>query len=148
MGRHKLQTTNTIQFYQWQFECTEKPWWDPEGHFRCHSFAAITSCFSMIMHIPMSQGSVHNSWKLKMSQFFHGQHTHQICNPLNMFGMLWIDTYNSMFQFPATSYSHWRGVGQHSTVHNQQPDQLYALSKWWSHKILTDFLIHTPIYLF
>ena len=29
---------------------------------------------NMIMHGPMSQGSVHNSWKLKMSQFFH---THQ-----------------------------------------------------------------------
>ena len=28
----------------------------------------------------MPQGSVHNSWKLKMSQFFHGLHTHQIEN--------------------------------------------------------------------
>jgi hypothetical protein len=25
----------------------------------------ITSCFSLIMHVSMSQGSVHNSWKLK-----------------------------------------------------------------------------------
>jgi hypothetical protein len=25
----------------------------------------------------MSQGSVHSSWKLKMSQFFYGLHTHQ-----------------------------------------------------------------------
>ena len=23
MSRHKLRTTNTIAFYQWQFECTE-----------------------------------------------------------------------------------------------------------------------------
>ncbi len=27
----------------------------------------ITSCCSMIMHDPMLQGSVHNSWKLKTS---------------------------------------------------------------------------------
>ncbi len=52
------------------------------------------------------QGSVHNSWKLKTSQFLHGQHNHRTCHPLSMFGMIWI--------------------GQHSTGHNQQPDQLYA----------------------
>jgi hypothetical protein len=32
MGRHKLQTTNTIAFYLWQFECTEIQWRDPEAH--------------------------------------------------------------------------------------------------------------------
>ncbi len=31
----------------------------------CHSSTTITSCCSMIMHGPMLQGSVHNSWKLK-----------------------------------------------------------------------------------
>ncbi len=55
----------------------------------CHSFTAITSHCSMIMHGPMLQGSVHNSWKLKTSQFLHGQHTHRTCHPLSMFGMLW-----------------------------------------------------------
>ena len=30
------------------------------------------------MHGSMSHGSVHYSWKLKMSQFFHGLHTHQM----------------------------------------------------------------------
>jgi hypothetical protein len=35
-----------------------------------------------------------------MSQFLHGLQTHQKCHPLSMFGMLWIDEYNSMFQFP------------------------------------------------
>ncbi len=59
----------------------------------------ITSCCSMIMHGPMLQGSVHNSWKLKTSQFLNGQHTHQICHPLSMFGMLWIGVYDSVFQF-------------------------------------------------
>ena len=53
----------------------------------------------MIMHSPMWQGSVQNSWKLKMSQFFHGLHTHQTYHPLSTFVMLWIDVYNSVFQF-------------------------------------------------
>ena len=48
---------------------------------------------------PVSQGSVHNSWKLKMSQFIHSLYTHQTCHSLSMFGMLWIDVYDSMFQF-------------------------------------------------
>ncbi len=47
----------------------------------------------------MLQGSVHDSWKLKTSQFLHGQHTHRICHPLSMFGMLWIGIYDSGFQF-------------------------------------------------
>ncbi len=53
----------------------------------------------MIMHGPMLQGSVHNSWKLKTSQFLHDQPTRRICHPLSMFGMLWIDVYTSVFQF-------------------------------------------------
>ncbi len=69
------------------------------GPLLCHSFTAITSHCSMIMHGPMLQGSVHNSWKLKTSQFLHGQHTHRTCHPLSMFGMLWIDVYDSVFQF-------------------------------------------------
>ncbi len=46
------------------------------GPLLCHSSTTITSCCSMIMHGPMLQASVHNSWKLKTSQFLHGQHTH------------------------------------------------------------------------
>ena len=52
---------------------------------------------------------------------------------------------------PTTSHSHWIGVGQHSTGHNQQPDQLYVKEmcrtvwgKRWSHQTLTGFLIHAP----
>ncbi len=63
----------------------------------------ITSCCSIIMHGPMLQESVHNSWKLKTSQFLHGQHTHRTCHPLSMFGMLWIGVYDSVFQFLPTS---------------------------------------------
>ncbi len=69
------------------------------GPLLCHSSTTITSCCSMIMHGPMLQGSVHNSWKLKTSQFLHGQHTHRTCHPLSMFGMLWIGVYDSVFQF-------------------------------------------------
>ncbi len=66
------------------------------GPLLCHSFTTITSYCSMIMHGPMLQGSVHNSWKLKTSQFLHGQHTHRACHPLSMFGMLLIGVYDSL----------------------------------------------------
>ncbi len=48
----------------------------------CHSSPTITSCCSMIMHDPMLQGSVHNFWKLKTSQFLHGQHTYPDMSPI------------------------------------------------------------------
>ncbi len=63
------------------------------GPLLCHSSTTI------IMHSPMLQGSVHNSWKLKTYQFLHGKHTHRTCHPLSMFGMLWIIVYDSVFQF-------------------------------------------------
>ncbi len=124
------------------------------GSLLCHSSTTITSCCSMIMHSPMLQGFVHNCWKLKTSQFLHVRWVCWPCHPLSMFGMHWIGLYDSVFYFlpnPATSHSHWRGVDQHSTGHNQQPDQLYvkemcctAWGKWWSHQILTVFW--TPQY--
>ncbi len=99
------------------------------GPFLCHSSTTITSCCSMMMHGPMLQGSVHNSWKLKRSQFLHGQHTHRTCPPLSMFGMLLIGVYDSVFQFLPISSNFTQPLkrsGQHATDHNQQPDQLYA----------------------
>ena len=36
-------------------------------------------------------------------QLFYGLHTHQTCHPLSMFGMLWIDIYDIVFQFPPIS---------------------------------------------
>ncbi len=45
-----------------------------------HSSMTITSCCRMTMQGPILQGSVHNSWKLKTSQFLHGQHTLRICS--------------------------------------------------------------------
>ncbi len=79
-----LWTTNTGAFYWWN--SSQRSW----GPLLCHASTTITSCCSMIMHGPMLQGPGHNSWKLKTSQFLHGQHTHRTCHPLSMFGMLWI----------------------------------------------------------
>ncbi len=69
------------------------------GPLLCHSSTTITSCYSIIMHGLMLQGSVHNSWKLKTSQFLHGQHTHRTYHPLSMFRKLWIDVSDRVFQF-------------------------------------------------
>ncbi len=98
MGRRMLWTTNTGAFY-WCILNAQRSVTRSWGPLLGHSSTTITSCCSMIMHGPMLQGSVHNSWKLKTSQFLHGQHTHRTCHPLSMFGMLWIDVYDSVFQF-------------------------------------------------
>ncbi len=96
----------------------------------CHSSTTIYSCCSMIMHSPVLQGSVHNSWKLKTSQFLHGQHTHRKCHPLSMFGVLWIGVYDSVFQFLPISSNfaqplkeEWTNIPQ-ATIN--KPDQLYV----------------------
>ncbi len=99
------------------------------GPLLCYSSTTITSCCSRIMHGPMLQGSVHNSWKLKTSQFLHGQHTHRTCHPLSMFGMLCIGVYDSMFQFLPISSNFPQQLKRSGPTfhrHNQQPDQLYA----------------------
>ncbi len=125
------------------------------GSLLCHSSTTITSCCSMIMHGPMLQGSVHNSCKLKTSKFLPGQHTHRTCHPLSMFKMLWIDVYDSVFQFlPISSNStaieeEWTKIPQ-TTITNQINSMLrrcVALreaNKWWSHQILTGFRTFLP----
>ncbi len=126
------------------------------GPLLCHSSTTITSCCSMIMHSPMMWGSVHNSWKLNilnscMASILTGHVTHWAC--LGCSGSVYTKACSSSCQYPATSHSHWRGVDQHFTGHNQQPDQLYAKEmcctargKWWSHQILTGF--RTSSFLF
>ena len=104
------------------------------GPFSCHSSAAINSCFSMIIHGPMSQESVHNSWKLKMSQFFHGLLTHLTCHPLSMFGMLWIDMYAIVFQFLPISSNFAQPLKRTgTTLHRPQPT---AWSTLWKGDVL------------
>ncbi len=117
------------------------------GPLLCHSSTTITSCCSMIMHGPMLEGSVQNSWKLKRSQFLNGQHTYRTCHPLSMFGMLWTGVYDSVFQFLPISSNFAQPLKRSGpTLNNQQHDQLYvkemcctAGGKWWSHQILTGF---------
>ena len=57
---------------------------------------------------------------------------------------------SSYGQYPATSHSHRRGVGQHSAGHNRQPDQLWCdhhlHEASGDHQMLTGFLIHNPTF--
>ena len=113
--------------------------------------AAITSCFIMIMHSPMLQGSVHNSWKLKLSPFFHGLHPHQTCRPLSMFGMLWIDVYDGVLHFPPISSNFAQPLKRSGTTFYKP--QLTARStpcegdvSRCMRQILTGFLIHAPTF--
>jgi hypothetical protein len=63
VGRHKLRTQ--LRFIDSNFNA-EIPWRDPEAH--CCAFHPLSSpSFTMIMHGPILQGSVHNSWKLIIS---------------------------------------------------------------------------------
>ena len=141
MGRHKL-----LSMAIWMHRDTVARSWGPLSR---HSSAAINSCFS-IMHGPMSQGSVHNSLKLKMSQFFHGLHTHQTCHSLSMCERCSGSTaFSSSCRYSATSHSFWV-VEQHSTINwliNSMRKMCHAAwGKMWSHQILTAFLIHTPTF--
>ncbi len=75
-----------------------------------------------------------------------GYVTHWAC--LGCSGSAYTTACSSSWQYPATLYS------QHSTGHNQLPDQLYAKEmcctawgKWWSHQILTGFRIKKSIIL-
>jgi hypothetical protein len=68
-----------------------------------HSSTTITSCFSLIIHGPMSQGSLHNSWKLKMSHFFPLlAHSPDMSNIEHVCDAL-INMYDTVFQFPPIS---------------------------------------------
>ncbi len=59
-----------------------------------------------------------------MASILTGHVTHWAC--LGFSGSAYTTACSSSWQYPATSHSHWRGVDQHSSGHNQQPDQLYA----------------------
>ncbi len=70
-----------------------------------------------------------------MASILTGHVTHWVC--LGCYGLAYTAVCSSSCQYAATSHSHWKGVDQQSTGHNQQPDQLYAKEtawgKWWSH---------------
>ncbi len=73
--------------------------WMHKMRYRDEILRPIVVPFIHDHHLMFSMIIQHNSWKLKTSQFLHGQHTHRICHPLSMFGMLWIGVYDSVFQF-------------------------------------------------
>ncbi|AWP21923.1 Hypothetical protein SMAX5B_018892, partial [Scophthalmus maximus] len=77
----------------------------------------------------MLQGSVHNSWKLKTSQFLHGQHTHRTSHPLSMFGMLWIGVYDSVFQSCLLDFDHYKNSDLKMAVHRQLSSNLTELER-------------------
>ncbi len=110
------------------------------GSLLCHSSTTITSCSKDLYTIPVS-------WKHPSSCLA------SILSPdMSPIEHVWDALDRRIRQrvpVPANiqqQHSHWRGVDQHSTGHNQQPDQLYvkemcctAWGKWWSHQILTGF---------
>ncbi len=94
------------------------------------------------MHGLMLQGSAHNSWKMKTSQFLHGHilsgHvTHWAY--LGCSGSAYTAACSSSCQYPATSHSHWRGVDQHSTNLCAKEMCCTVWGKLWSHQILTNW---------
>jgi hypothetical protein len=54
----------------------------------------------MILHDIMSQRTVHNSWKMKMSQFFNGLLYSPYMSPIEH---IRIEVYDSVFQFTPVS---------------------------------------------
>ena len=111
---------NTIAFYQLQFKLILRPFIMPlirrlhlmfqDDNAQPH-VARICTQFLEAENIPVRPWPAYSP------------------DPLSMFGMLWIDVYDSVLQFPSI-FSNFpqplRGVGQHSTGHNQQSDQLDA----------------------
>ncbi len=115
------------------------------GPLLCHSSTTVTSFCSMLMHGPMLQGSVHNSWKLKTSQFLHGQHSPDM-SPIEHVWDALDRRIRQRVPVPANIPQLRTAIEEEwTTGHNQQPDQLYektcciAWGKWWSHQILTGF---------
>ena len=77
----------------------------------------------------------------------HRRVTHWAC--LGCSGLMCMTACSRSRQYPATLHSHCRGLGQHSTGHNQQLNQLCVKEmcgttwgKLWSHQILTAFLVN------
>ncbi len=132
----------------WMHRDTAMRSWGP---LLCHSSTTITSYCRMIMHGPMLQGSVHNSWKLNIPVLAWPayspdmSHIEHVWDALDRRIRQRVPVPANIQQLRLSSF-HWRGVDQYSTGHNQQPDQLYAKEmccttwgKWWSHPILAGF---------
>ncbi len=128
-GRRMLWTTNKGAFYWWHFECTDIPWRKPEAY--CCAIHPRPSPHIAAWYVaPCCKDlyAISGSWKHPsscMASMLTGHVTHWAC--LGCSVSAYTTVCSSSCQYPATSYSHWRGVDQQSTDHNQQPDQLDAL---------------------
>ncbi len=105
------------------------------GPLLVHSSTIISSCCSIIMPGPCCKDlyTIPGSWKHPSSclaSILTRYVTHWAY--LGCSGSAYTTVHSSSCQYPATSHSHWRGVDQHSTGHNQQPDNLSctAWGKW------------------
>jgi hypothetical protein len=108
----------------------------------CLSSTAITSCFMcMIMHSPLSQESVQNSCKLKTSQLFHGLHTHNM-SPIEQVWDALGQHVRQRVPLRTAIEEEWDNIPQ-ATINSLKICQ----GKWWSHEILTCFVIHTPTFI-
>jgi hypothetical protein len=131
---------NTIAFCKWQYECTEILWRDPDIDCRA---IHLPPCFNVIMYGPMLQGSVHKSWKLNISQFSHGLHTHQACLPLSMFVMLWIDMYDSLFPPISNNFAQPSKMSG-TTFHRPQSTAWSTLCGWDMARCMRQMVV-TPV---
>jgi hypothetical protein len=60
-------------------------------------------------------------------QFLEPENVPVLSWPFSMFGMLWMDVYDSMFEFPPISRNFTQPLKRSETTgRNQQPDQLHA----------------------
>ncbi len=149
-----LWTMKTGAFYWWHFECTEVLWRDPEAHCCAIHRLTMTSCCSMIMHRPQCCKNLYTipgaenipvlawpAYSPDMSPIEHVWDAQDRCIRQHVPVPVNIQQLRTAIE----------GVDQHSTGHNQQPDQLYAKEicctawgKWWSHHILTGFRSPLP----
>ena len=107
----------------WMHRDTVTRSWGP----LCHSSTAITPCFSLIMHVERIWTQFLEAENVPVPPWpAYSPDMSPIWACLGCSGSTCTTTCSSSRQYPATSHSQWRGVGQHSTGHNQQLDQLYA----------------------
>uniref|UniRef100_A0A8D3C6C2 SUMO specific peptidase 3b n=1 Tax=Scophthalmus maximus TaxID=52904 RepID=A0A8D3C6C2_SCOMX len=98
------------------------------GPLLCHSSTTITSCCSMIMHGPMLQGSVHNCLEAENIPVLAWPAYSPDMSPIEH---VW-DALDRRIRQRVPGPANIQQLGtaieedQHSTGHNQQPDQLYA----------------------
>ena len=120
------------------------------GPLSCHSSATITS-YIMSGHVARicTQFPETENVPIFLACILTRHVTHWAC--LGCSGSRCMTACFNSSRYPATSHSHRRGVGQHSTINSlinsMQRVCGTAWGKSWSHQIRTGFLTHAPTYL-